>query len=79
MTDRKRKINVVGINSFEFEELPLSLQSLFIETVNIAVPDSYFCEIKSWAVKHTIKKKTYIIKVKNKMMHRKSLRNLQII
>ncbi|KGF87169.1 Cobalt-precorrin-6y C5-methyltransferase [Prochlorococcus marinus str. EQPAC1] len=40
---------MIGINSFEFNELPFKLQKLFIETENIAVPDSYFANIKLWA------------------------------
>ena len=56
MTEINRKIHVIGINSFEFEDLPLKLQNLFIETVNIAVPNSYFEKIKSWS-KHNLKQK----------------------
>ena len=58
MSDIKRKIHVIGINSFEFEELPLNLQNLFIETVSIAIPDSYFKNIQLWAEKNTKKKKS---------------------
>ena len=57
MSDIKRKIHVIGINSFEFKELPLNLQNLFIETVNIAIPDSYFKHIQLWAEKNTKQKK----------------------
>ncbi len=57
MTEIKRKIHVIGINSFEFQQLPLKLQNLFIETVNIAIPDSYFKDIQLWAEKNTQKKK----------------------
>ena len=46
MTQIKRKVHVIGINSFEFKELPLKLQKLFIKTENIAVPDPYFEDIK---------------------------------
>ncbi|CAE19727.1 putative precorrin-6y methylase [Prochlorococcus marinus subsp. pastoris str. CCMP1986] len=49
MTQIIRKVHVIGINSFEFNELPFKLQKLFIETENIAVPDSYFANIKLWA------------------------------
>ena len=52
-----RKIHVVGINSFKFEDLPFKLQKLFIETDNIAVPSSYFSNIKLWAEENTKKKK----------------------
>ncbi len=49
MTEKKRKIHVVGINSYKFEDLSLKLQNLFQETISIAVPNSYFEEIKSWS------------------------------
>ncbi len=49
MTEKKRKIHVVGINSYKFEDLSLKLQNLFQKTVSIAVPNSYFEEIKSWS------------------------------
>ncbi len=58
MTHIKRKIHVIGINSFEFEELPLRLQNLFIETVCIAIPETYFKDIQLWAEKNTKKKKS---------------------
>ena len=59
MTHIKRKIHVIGINSFEFEELPLKLQKLFIRTENIAVPDPYFEDIKLWGQSHTKKEKLF--------------------
>ncbi len=49
MTGKNRKIHVIGINSFRFEDLSLKLQNLFLETVNIAVPSSYFEKIKVWS------------------------------
>ena len=42
MTEVNRKIHVVGINSYKFEDLHPKLQDLFIKTGNIAVPNSYF-------------------------------------
>ena len=57
MTEIKRQIHVIGINSFKFQELPLKLQNLFIETVNIAIPESYFKDIQLWAEKNTKHKK----------------------
>ena len=51
MTEVNRKIHVVGINSYRFEDLPSKLQNLFIKTENIAVPNSYLEEIKSWSEK----------------------------
>jgi len=56
MTEKKRKIHVVGINSYKFEDLSFKLQNLFQETVSIAVPNSYFEEIKSWSRKWFRKK-----------------------
>ena len=47
-----RKIHVIGINSFEFEELPLKLQNLFISINKIAIPISYNDKIKSWSKKN---------------------------
>jgi len=48
MTVINRKIHVVGINSFKFEDLPIKLQNLFLKTINIAVPNSYVEKIKLW-------------------------------
>ena len=49
MTEVNRKIHVIGINSYKFEDLSFKLQNLFLKTENIAVPNSYFEEIKSWS------------------------------
>ncbi len=59
MTEVYRKIHVVGINSYKFKDLPSKLQDLFINTVNIAVPNSYFEEIKSWSQNNLEKKKSF--------------------
>jgi len=59
MTEVNRKIHVVGINSYIFEDLPLKLQNLFIETVNIAVPNSYVEKIKSWSENNLEQKKLF--------------------
>ena len=59
MTEVNRKINVIGINSYKFEDLSFKLQNLFLETENIAVPNSYFEEIKSWSEKGLLKKKSF--------------------
>ena len=59
MTEVNRKIHVVGINSYVFDDLPSKLQDLFINTENIAVPNSYFEEIKSWSENDLEKKKSY--------------------
>ncbi len=59
MTEVNRKIHIVGINSYKFEDLSFKLQNLFLETENIAVPKSYFEEIKSWCEKDLGKKKSF--------------------
>ncbi len=59
MTEKKRKIHVIGINSYKFEDLSFKLKNLFLETENIAVPNSYFEEIKSWSEDGLLKKKSF--------------------
>ena len=61
MTEIKRKIHVIGFNSFKFNDLPQKLQNLFIEVDNIAVPDTYFSNINLWAEKNSKKKKNFFI------------------
>ena len=59
MTEVNRKIHVVGINSYIFGDLSSKLQDLFLKTENIAVPNSYFEEIKSWSKNNLEKKKSF--------------------
>ncbi len=59
MTEVNRKIHVIGINSYKFEDLSFKLQNLFLKTDNIAVPNSYFEEIKSWRENGLLKKKSF--------------------
>ena len=59
MTKINRKINIVGINSFEFKDLPYKLQRLFKETDNVAVPSPYFEKIKSWSEINLDQKKSF--------------------
>ncbi len=66
MTEKKRKIHVVGINSYKFEDLSFKLQNLLQETVSIAVPNSYFEEIKSWSEYGLKKKKLFFSSNSNK-------------
>jgi len=65
MTEIKRKIHVIGINSYKFEDLPLKLQNLFLETVSIAVPNSYLEKIKSWSQNNLEKKKSFFASKSN--------------
>ena len=66
MSYKKRKIHVMGINSFKFEELPLELQNLFIKTVNVAIPESYFKDIQLWSEKNTKQKKLFYVSKSDK-------------
>jgi len=65
MTEINRKIHVIGINSFKFEDLPLKLQNLFLQTDNVAVPSLYFDEIKSWSENNLEKKKLFFASQSN--------------
>ncbi len=66
MTEVNRKIHVVGINSYLFGDLPSKLKDLFMKTENIAVPNSYFEEIKSWSENSSLKKKSFFVSQSNK-------------
>jgi len=66
MTEVNRKIHVIGINSYKFEDLSFKLQNLFLETENIAIPNSYFEEIKLWKEKGLAKKKLFFSSNSNK-------------
>ena len=59
MTAINRKIHVIGINSYSFEDLPSKLQDLFSKTRNIAVPNAYFEKIKSWSENNFRQNKSY--------------------
>ena len=58
MAEFNRKIHVVGINSYKFGDLSPKLQDLFLKTGNVAVPNSYFEEIKFWNEKYFGKSKS---------------------
>ena len=70
MTEVNRKIHILGINSYIFEDLPSKLQDLFIKTEHIAVPNSYFEEIKSWSENGLEKKKIFFSSKSNKELVR---------
>jgi len=57
MKVNNRKIHVVGINSFEFEELPSSVKTLLGNVENVAIPHSYFEQINIWFNKSENSKK----------------------
>jgi len=43
-----RKIHIVGINSYKFEDLTPSIRFLLKDIKNIAIPESYFNHLKNW-------------------------------
>ena len=43
----KRKIHVIGLNSFKIEDLSLDVQELFYKVKNIAAPYTYISEIRT--------------------------------
>ncbi len=65
MTAVNRKIHVIGINSYIFEDLSSKLQDLFINTENIAVPNAYFEKIKSWGENDFGQNKVYFCSQSN--------------
>ncbi len=66
MTEVNRKIHIIGINSYKFEDLSFKLQNLYLKTENIAVPNSYFEEIKPWNENVLEKKKLFFSSNSNK-------------
>ena len=61
-----RKIHVIGINSFKFEDLSLEVQELFHNVRHIAAPNTYIDEIKSWDSIKLIKEKNFYKSKSNK-------------
>jgi len=57
MKNIKRKIHVIGLNSFNFEDLSLEVQELLHKVQNIAAPHTYLNEIKDWVSNKFIEKK----------------------
>jgi len=68
MTEVNRKIHVIGINSYKFEDLSFKLHNLFLETENIAVPNSYLEEIKSWSEIGLLKRKSFFSSKSNNQL-----------
>ena len=65
MNAKIRKIHIIGLNSFDFKELPLSLQNLIKKTANIAVPEPYISEIRKWEDLFTRNQKKNFFKSKS--------------
>ena len=55
----KRKIHVIGLNSFKIKDLSLEVEELFHKVNNIAAPNIYLREIKNWVSMNSIKKKNF--------------------
>ena len=55
----KRKIHVIGLNSFKFKDLSQECQELFHKVEIIASPHKYIHEIKSWVSIRLIKEKIF--------------------
>ena len=54
-----RKIHVIGLNSFKFEDLSLEVQELFHKIRNIAAPNTFIDEIKDSFPIKSIEEKTF--------------------
>ena len=59
MGEKARKIHIIGINSLKFEDLSINLQKLYLNTKNIAIPSTFFYEIKNWHKESTNKDKIF--------------------
>ena len=55
----KRKIHVIGLNSFRIADLPIEVQELFHKVKNIAAPYTYIHEIKKWVSMKIIEDKNF--------------------
>tara|TARA_B100000212_G_scaffold1704_1_gene1265 strand:+ start:130 stop:1407 length:1278 start_codon:yes stop_codon:yes gene_type:complete len=55
----KRKIHVIGLNSFKIEDLSLDIQELFQKVKYIAAPNTFINEIKNWVSMKLIEKKNF--------------------
>jgi len=55
----KRNIYIIGLNSFNFEDLSIDVQELFHKVKNIAAPKIYINEIKNWVLSKLIEEKNF--------------------
>ena len=55
----KRKIHVIGLNSFKFEDLTLEVQELFLKVRYIAAPKTFIHEIMTWVSMDLIEEKNF--------------------
>tara|TARA_Y100000589_G_scaffold304980_1_gene318587 strand:+ start:3442 stop:4716 length:1275 start_codon:yes stop_codon:yes gene_type:complete len=68
MKQKIRKIHVIGIKSFEFNDLSSEIRRLFEEITHIAVPDKYIHEIQCWFSKSSKKKIFFSSKSDNNLI-----------
>ena len=59
MKKNKRKIHIIGLNSFKTEDLSNEVQELFHKVKNIAAPNTYIHEIKAWVSIKFIEEKNF--------------------
>ena len=59
MKKYKRKIHIIGLNSFKTEDLSNEVQELFHKVKNIAAPNTYIHEIKAWVSIKFIEEKNF--------------------
>ena len=59
MKKNKRKIHIIGINSFKIEDLSLEIQELFHKVQNIAAPNTYINKIKGWVSMKDLEEKNF--------------------
>ena len=59
MQKYKKKIYVIGLNSFNYDDLSLHIKDLFIKIDNIAAPETFLSEIKNWISDVSIEDKKF--------------------
>ena len=55
----KRKVYVIGLNSFNIEDLSQDVKILFSKVKNIAAPYTYLNEIRKWVAMKLIEEKNF--------------------
>jgi len=55
----KRKVHVIGLNSFNIEDLSLDVRTLFSKVKHIAAPYTYIHEIRKWVSMKFIEEKNF--------------------
>ena len=55
----KRKIHIIGLNSFNFEDLSQEVQELLHKVKNIAAPNTFIHEVKNWVSIKFIEEKLF--------------------